>query len=100
MEALEQYDKAYGASARSPFLGYAYDAYVLLRSVMPDVLKKGKPGSPAFRAALRDALEKNVREVAGTQGVYSISRDNHNGLDKRARVLVQATGGKWVVVNQ
>lgn len=100
VEALEQYDKAYGASARSPFLGYAYDAHVLLRSVMPEVLKKAKPGSPAFRSALRDALEKNVREVAGTQGVYSISRENHNGLDKRARVLVQVTGGKWVVVNQ
>ena len=98
--ALEQYDKAYGASARSPFLGYAYDAYVLLSSVMPEVLKKAKPGSQAFRVALRDALEKNVRDVAGTQGVYSISRDNHNGLDRRARLLVQATGGRWVAVSQ
>ena len=67
---------------------------------MPEVLKKAKPGSQAFRVALRDALEKNVRDVAGTQGVYSISRDNHNGLDRRARVLVQATGGRWVAVSQ
>ena len=53
-----------------------------------------RPGTPAFREALRDALE-NIRNVVGTHGVYSMSASNHNGLDERARVLVQVVGGEW-----
>ena len=37
-------------------------------------LKAGKPGTEAFRVALRDALEKE-REVVGTQGVFNMSAD-------------------------
>jgi branched-chain amino acid transport system substrate-binding protein len=57
-------------------------------------MKAAKPGTPAFRAALRDALEK-VREAVGTHGIYSMSPTNHNGMDARARVLVKVDGGAW-----
>jgi len=57
-------------------------------------MAKAKPGTPAFRAALRDALE-NVKNVAGTHGVYSPTAANHNGLDERARVLVRVEKGTW-----
>jgi len=57
-------------------------------------LKKARPGTPEFRAALRDALE-NVRNVVGTHGVYNMSPSNHNGLDERARVLVRVENGAW-----
>ena len=64
---------------------------------MPDALKAGAPGSEAFRVALRGDLEK-THDLVGTHGVYSMSPTNHNGMDERARVLVQAVDGQWKLV--
>lgn len=97
---LEQYDQAYGKEARSPFAGYAFDSYLLLSAALPHALKEAKPGTAEFRQALRDALETQVDEVIGTQGVYTMSPDDHNGLDERARVLVQVEQGKWKLINE
>src|SRR5690606_8166601 len=96
---LGMYDEAYGKNARSPFAGYAFDAYLLLESAVPKAREAAQPGTPEFRQALKDALESNVKEVVGTQGVYTISPNDHNGLDQRARVLVQVKDGKWVLAN-
>lgn len=96
---LAMYDQAYGANARSPFAGYAFDAYLILQAAMPKALEAASPGTPAFRQALRDALENHVKEVAGTQGIYTMTPQDHNGLDQRARVLVQVKDGKWVLMN-
>jgi hypothetical protein len=63
-------------------------------AALSEALKKGKPGTPAFHEALRSALE-NVRNVVGTHGIYNMTPTNHNGVDERARVLVQVDGGNW-----
>ena len=60
-------------------------------------IKKAKPGTPEFRSALRDALE-GLKNVVGTHGVYNMTPANHNGLDERARVLVQVNNGEWRLV--
>lgn len=91
---VKSYDAAYGVQNRNAFAGYAYDAYLLVEKAVPEAMKTAKPGTPAFRAALRDALEK-LREVVGTHGVYTMSPGNHNGLDARARVMVKVEGGSW-----
>ena len=57
-------------------------------------LKTAQPGTPEFRAALRDALE-STREVAGAHGVFNMSPTDHLGLDERARVMVQISNGTW-----
>ena len=64
---------------------------------MPAALKAGAPGTEAFRVGLRDALEK-THDLVGTHGVYSMTPTNHNGMDDRARVLVQAVDGQWKLV--
>jgi branched-chain amino acid transport system substrate-binding protein len=84
----------FGPDAVSPFAGYSEDAFLLLQAAIPSALKAGVPGSAAFRAALRDDLEK-THDLVGTHGVYSMSPTNHNGMDSRARVLVQAVDGQW-----
>ena len=56
--------------------------------------KSWRPGTEAFRSALRDSLEKE-RDVVGTQGVFNMSAANHNGMDERARVLVIVKDGKF-----
>lgn len=91
---VKSYDAAYGAQNRNAFAGYAYDAHLLVERALPQALKSASPGTPAFRSALRDALEQ-VREVVGTHGIYSMSAADHNGLDERARVLVRVDGGAW-----
>lgn len=93
-EYITAYEKKFGT--RSTFGGHAYDAFLLLRSAVPEALKKGKPGTPQFRAALRDELEK--ANVVATHGVFVMSPNDHNGLDNRARVMVRIDDGKWVLV--
>jgi branched-chain amino acid transport system substrate-binding protein len=57
-------------------------------------LKVAKPGTEAFRSALRDALEQE-RGIVGCQGVFDMSASNHNGMDERARVLVTVKDGRF-----
>ena len=86
-----------GPDAVSPFAGYSEDAFLLLQAAIPEALKTAQPGTEAFRVALRDSLEK-THDLVGTHGVYSMSPTNHNGMDDRARVLVQAVDGKWKLI--
>jgi branched-chain amino acid transport system substrate-binding protein len=94
---VKAYDAAYGVQNRNAFAGYAYDAHLLVEKALPEAMKADSPGTPAFRAALRDSLEK-LREVVGTHGVYTLSPSNHNGMDARARVLVKVENGAWKLV--
>ena len=94
LEFTKRYEATFGAGTRNAFAGYAYDSYLLLDAAAPAALKKGKPGTAEFREALRSSLE-NVKGVIGTHGVYNMDPKNHNGLDERARVLVQVENGAW-----
>jgi branched-chain amino acid transport system substrate-binding protein len=94
LDFVKRYEAAFGPSSRNAFAGYTYDGVLLLDAAAGVALKKAKPGTPEFREALRAALE-NVKNVVGTHGVYNLSPANHNGLDERARVLVQVVNGEW-----
>ncbi|HEX5864282.1 MAG TPA: ABC transporter substrate-binding protein [Casimicrobiaceae bacterium] len=94
-EYVTKYEAKYGT--RSTFGGHAWDAYMLLSHVIPDALKKAKPGTKEFRAALRDGLE-NARDIFGAHGVFNMSPQDHNGLDNRARMMIRIEDGKWVVI--
>jgi branched-chain amino acid transport system substrate-binding protein len=94
LDFTKRYEAAFGAGTRNAFAGYTYDGYLLLNAAVPAALKKAKPGTPAFRDALRAALE-NVKNLVGSHGVYNMSPSNHNGLDERARVLVKVENGAW-----
>ena len=61
---------------------------------MPQALKKAKPGTPEFRAALRDAIE-GTRNVIGAHGIFNYGPADHLGLDARSRVMVQVVNGTW-----
>ena len=94
---VTKYEGKYGPGSRTTFGGHAWDAYLLLQRAIPEALKKGQPGTKAFRAALRDALE-NVQEAPGANGVFNVNAGDHNGFDNRARVMVKIDNGKWVLV--
>lgn len=88
------YEAAYGKGTVSTFGGHAWDSGVLMAAAVPAALKKAQPGTPAFRAALRDALEQ-VKEVPGAHGIFNMSATDHLGLDQRARVMVKIENGTW-----
>ena len=95
LEYIQAYEGAHGKGSVSTFGGHAWDAGQLLKAAVPEALKGGaKPGTPQFRAALRDALEK-VREVPGAHGIFNMSAADHLGLDQRARVMVKIENGRW-----
>jgi branched-chain amino acid transport system substrate-binding protein len=88
------YEQAHGKGSVSTFGAHAWDAGLLMAAAVPEALKKAQPGTPAFRAALRDALE-NVREMPGAHGIFNMSATDHLGLDQRARVMVKIENGTW-----
>jgi branched-chain amino acid transport system substrate-binding protein len=94
LEYIAKYEGAFGKGNVSTFGGHAWDAGLLLQAAVPAAVKKAQPGTPAFRAALRDALEA-VKEMPGAHGVFSMSANDHLGLDQRARVMVKIENGAW-----
>lgn len=93
----EAYEAAYGPKSRSTLAGTTWDAWLLLKAAIPVALKTAQPGTPEFRAALRDALEA-TKDLVGVHGVYTMTADDHTGLDDRARVLITVKDGDWVLV--
>jgi branched-chain amino acid transport system substrate-binding protein len=91
---VQKYEAAYGKGSVSTFGAHAWDAGLLMTAAVPAALKKAQPGTPAFRAALRDALEQ-VKELPGAHGIFNMSAGDHLGLDQRARVMVKIEGGAW-----
>jgi branched-chain amino acid transport system substrate-binding protein len=83
---VRQYEAAYGAGSVAPFGAYAYDAATLLKMAIPVALLTAKPGTPEFRASLRNALE-TAYDLVLTDGVAEMTPDDHSGFDKRARVM-------------
>ena len=94
LEYVAKYEAAYGKGSVSTFGAHAWDAGVLMAAAVPVALKKAQPGTPAFRAALRDALEA-VKEAPGAHGIFNMSPGDHLGLDQRARVMVKIENGTW-----
>lgn len=92
---VKAYEAKYGVGTMSTFGANTFDAGLLLQKTIPEALKKARPGTPEFRQALRDALER-AKEVVGAQGVFSMTAQNHNGMDQRSRVMMTVKGGRWV----
>ena len=90
---MNAYEKQFGTRPAT-FGANTYDAGLLLQRAIPVAIKVAKPGTEAFRVALRDALEQQ-KDVVGCQGVFNISATNHNGMDERARVLIVVKDGKF-----
>ncbi len=94
LEYVAKYEAAYGKGSVSTFGAHAWDAGRLMAAAATQALKKAQPGTPAFRTALRDALE-SLHEVHGAHGIFNMSPTDHLGLDQRARVMVKIENGAW-----
>jgi branched-chain amino acid transport system substrate-binding protein len=96
MDFVQKYEKAYGAASRNQFAGHAYDAQITLEKVIPVALKKAKPGTPEFRAAIRDAMETMGRTIF-SHGVMNWTATDHWGFTNETGVMLQVVDGKFKV---
>ncbi|ATE61159.1 ABC transporter substrate-binding protein [Thauera sinica] len=86
-----------GPNTRSTFAGASWDGWLLLEGAFTQALKSAKPGTPEFREAVRDALEKS-HKVVGANGTYTMSPTDHGGYDPAGPVLIEVANGAWKLV--
>ena len=96
LEFVAQYEKAYGAGSRNQFAGHGYDAIIVMEKIVPMALKKAKPGTPEFRAALREAMETMGRTVLA-HGVLNWTKADHWGYTNETGVMLKVVNGDWKV---
>lgn len=96
VDFVTKYEAAYGKGTVSQFAGHAYDARIMLEKILPVALKQAKPGTPEFRAALRDAVEGMGRTVF-SHGVMNWTATDHWGYTNETGVLLKVVGGQFVV---
>ena len=94
LEYVHRYEAANGAGSVSAFGAHAWDSGLMLEAAIPVALKAGRPGTPEFRAALRDALE-GLTNLTLSHGITTMTADDHNGFDQRARVMITIQNGAW-----
>ncbi len=97
LDFIHKYEGKFGDNTRNAFSAYSWDAYLIADQAVAKAAKTAKPGTPAFRSALRDAIESG-KEVIGVHGVYNMSKTDHTGVDERSAVLVQVQNGQWKLV--
>lgn len=96
LEFVAQYEKAYGVGNRNQFAGHGYDAIIVMEKIVPMALKKAKPGTPEFRAALRDAMETMGRTVLA-HGVLNWTKADHWGYTDETGVMLKVVNADWKV---
>ena len=95
VDFLKKSDAAVGAQNRSLFGATAWDALLIADQATRRALKISKPGTLEFRTAIRDSIEQ-LKNFVGTEGVYTMSPQDHNGVDERSQVMIKIENGKWV----
>ncbi len=98
LDYMAKYDKAYGAGTHNQFGGHAYDAQIVLEKIIPVALKKAKPGTPEFRAALKDAMEGMGRTIFA-HGVMNWTAADHWGYTNETGVMLKVVNGDWALAN-
>jgi len=83
---IRSYQERYGKPP-SPFGGYAFDAFNMLAEAI-------KRANSVDHGKVRDAIEA-TRSFAGTGGVFTMSAQDHMGLDASAFRIAEVRGGVW-----
>lgn len=94
---VQAVEAKFGPNSRSTFAGASWDGWLLIERAFTAALKTAKPGTPEFRSAVRDALEKTTRLV-GANGTYTMSATDHGGYDAASPVLIEVANGTWKLV--
>lgn len=97
MRYIAEFEKAYGKGTANQFGAHAFDVVIVLEKAIPIALKKGQPGTAAFRAGLKEALETMGRTPV-SQGVLNFTATDHFGYTPETGVLLTIDKGDWKLV--
>jgi branched-chain amino acid transport system substrate-binding protein len=95
VDFVTNFEKANGPGSRNQFAGHSYDFAIAMEKVVPVALKKAKPGTPEFRAALRDGFEGMGRTIFA-HGVMNWTKEDHWGYTNETGVMLKVQDGKFV----
>ena len=93
---MTAYEGKYGPQSRSQFAAHPFDAFEILKRIVPVAMKSAKPGTVEFRDAIRQAL-LSEHDLAASQGVYNFTEKDRYGLDDRSRIILTVKDGKYVL---
>src|SRR3954463_3721326 len=93
---LARFEKANGTKGNI-FGAHLFDSFVLLQNAIPKALKAAKPGTPEFRAALRDELEK-TKNVYLNNGLSNMTPTDHNGYEPSSVFFIKVENGAFHLV--
>lgn len=94
LPVVQAYTEAYQAAYSTPvttFGGYAHDAF----RIMVDAIERAGSTEPQ---AIRDAIEE-TEGLVGTTGVYTMTPEDHLGLDISAFRMLEIRDGGWALVD-
>jgi branched-chain amino acid transport system substrate-binding protein len=94
---IREFEKVHGNGSANQFGAHAFDVIIVLQKAVPIALKKGKPGTPEFRAGLKEAFETMGRTPV-SQGVLNWTATDHFGYTPETGVLLKVVKGDWEVV--
>jgi branched-chain amino acid transport system substrate-binding protein len=94
---INAYEGKYGAGSRNLFGATMWDGFALIKAAAAPALAAGRPGTPTFRTALRDAMER-VKGLAGAEGIFSLTPQDHSGAEPASQVLIEIRGGGYHLV--
>ncbi len=87
---LKKYTQDYEARYKSEpgtFGGHAYDSIMMIAEALKNV--------GADKAKLREYIETKIGNWPGTGGIFTMSPDDHCGLNKEAFEMVVVKNGDW-----
>lgn len=94
MAFRDAYQKANGVPTTDGFSAYSFDAWLVFLDAAKRALATAKPGTPEFRAALKNAMF-STKDLVGTHAIYNFKPGESYGVDERSLVLVRLMDGKW-----
>jgi len=95
MEFRAAYQKANGMATTDGFSAYSFDAWLVFLDAAKRAMATGaKPGTPEFRAALKNAIF-STKDLVGTHAIYNYKPSDSYGVDERSLVMVRLVNGQW-----
>ena len=91
------YRRLHGTLPEDAFSAYTFDAWLLFANAAARVDRKVEPGTPQYRAALRDAIV-STKALAGANGTYNFRPGEPYGLGQPSVVVIRLEKGAWRLV--
>ncbi len=91
---IEDYTVYTSGEPVSTFGGHAYDAMLWAVEALGSL--DGGMSLPERRAAIRDYIENNIKDWPGTGGIFTLTPDDHLGLEYTGLSFVKIEDGKYV----